>query len=244
MRIIQISDCHLFADKDDEAYEVKPYASLRDVLVAAAKLSPDALLITGDISGDNSEQSYQHINQLITDYCPNVPWRVLPGNHDNNAHFMTVLGHKGLNASQLWEHEHCVIGGLDTRWRGASGKLYPSQLVTLSKSLAQTSKPAILALHHPPYPLQGWMQKHQVINSDVFPPWLALQPRIKLIVHGHLHAETSTQIAQRPVLGVPSTCWQFTLSANFGTSNLGPGMGLITINDTGKITTETVRISV
>jgi len=243
VRIIQISDCHLFSDLAKIAYDVNPYSSLSQVLILAAQHSPDAILITGDISGDDSDQSYQHLMSLMLSHCQGIPWRVIPGNHDNNPYFNTLFDDVWLRPSQSWHFDDLVLCALDTRYQAGSGNLYQAQLDEVARQIDQTDKPVVLALHHPPYPLTGWMQKHQVINSEVFAPWLSTLPSVSLVIHGHLHADTQHTTEGVPVLGVPSSCWQFALSASFATEHLAPGMRVIDINKTGGFTTETVRIT-
>ena len=65
MRLLQLSDCHLFADHAQTGYGVNPYQSLSRVLECAAGESPDYVIITGDVSGDNSEESYRHFLSLM-----------------------------------------------------------------------------------------------------------------------------------------------------------------------------------
>ena len=75
IRLCQISDCHLFADPSSVGYgDVNPYESLYRVLAQVAHSAPDGVIVTGDISGDDSEQSYAHFLALMTKHLGNIPW--------------------------------------------------------------------------------------------------------------------------------------------------------------------------
>ncbi|MCP4949366.1 MAG: hypothetical protein GY923_17890, partial [Aestuariibacter sp.] len=92
MTLIQISDCHLLESPARSGYgDINPLQSLEAVLKTVASLDVDGVLVTGDISGDDSEQSYQHFIQAINQHLPDIPVKVIAGNHDNNRHFDTLL---------------------------------------------------------------------------------------------------------------------------------------------------------
>ena len=102
MRLVQISDCHLLADKHQALYDINPYDSLEQVLSLIAENPPNALIATGDISGDDSAESYGHFIALMTRYLPACPWRVIAGNHDSNAQFLPSLSGYVLEAGSSW----------------------------------------------------------------------------------------------------------------------------------------------
>ena len=92
MTLIQISDCHLLESPARSGYgDINPLQSLEAVLKTVVSLDVDGVLVTGDISGDDSEQSYQHFIQAINQHLPDIPVKVIAGNHDNNALFDTLL---------------------------------------------------------------------------------------------------------------------------------------------------------
>ncbi|MFT4746161.1 MAG: Icc protein, partial [Congregibacter sp.] len=86
MNIIQISDCHLFSDTQKTGYNsINPYQSLQHILAEVKFHQPDVLLVTGDISGDGSGQSYQHFSKLLCETKIKCRIGIIPGNHDNQA---------------------------------------------------------------------------------------------------------------------------------------------------------------
>ena len=66
--------------------------SLRCVLAAALDEypSPDAILMTGDLSQDFSREAYLAIRELLADVP--APVYCLPGNHDEPALMAEILG--------------------------------------------------------------------------------------------------------------------------------------------------------
>ena len=60
-RLAQISDCHLSADPDKPYRGLRADTGLEAVIAATARWQPDAVLVTGDLSEDASESSYQRL---------------------------------------------------------------------------------------------------------------------------------------------------------------------------------------
>ena len=92
--LIQLSDCHLLKGKDKTGYAgIAPYDSLARVLsdiqnyiVQEVASEPQqrakhqvVVLVTGDISGDNSPESYQHFIALMEQHIEpaNIEWFVV-----------------------------------------------------------------------------------------------------------------------------------------------------------------------
>ena len=114
--LIQLSDCHLLKDKDKTGYAgIAPYDSLARVLsdiqnyiVQEVASEPQqrakyqlVVLVTGDISGDNSPESYQHFIALMEQHIEpaGIEWFVLAGNHDNNPYFEKYVGCRHLQSN-------------------------------------------------------------------------------------------------------------------------------------------------
>ena len=61
-RIVQLSDTHLMQSQGGKLVGVDTDRSLEAVCRLVAELAPvDALLLTGDLAGDESEQAYQRL---------------------------------------------------------------------------------------------------------------------------------------------------------------------------------------
>ena len=78
MDLIQITDLHISKNKDDLKHDCKPYEKLVNILnhIRTEYTEKSNLIITGDLSSDFTEKSYENIK-----YTFNVS--ILPGNHDD-----------------------------------------------------------------------------------------------------------------------------------------------------------------
>tara|TARA_B100000519_G_scaffold90782_1_gene78933 strand:- start:1013 stop:1750 length:738 start_codon:yes stop_codon:yes gene_type:complete len=244
MKLIQISDCHLFESPELSAYgDINPAESLSAVLVDAVEQQPDGLLFTGDISGDDSGASYQLFLSLLNQWGGEIPWRVIPGNHDNNPYFDQVLKANWLRADTPWILKGKYIHGLDTRLEETLGVIDEKQLANVAATITTAPEAGhLLAIHHHPVATGSWMDNHALQNTAALTRWLSKHP-IKAVLHGHIHAETQAQLSDIPVFGVPSSCWQWQLSAKFGLASEKPGFRVIEWAENGTFTSRIHRIT-
>ena len=243
MRLVQISDCHLLADKQLALYDVNPYDSLERVLSRIAQNQPEALIATGDISGDESAESYGHFIELVTRYLPVCDWRVIPGNHDSNAHFLPSFSGHLLQAGTSWKLGEWRIHGLDTRFEEARGTVRSDELAAITNDIvAHDSASHLLALHHNPVQTNSWMDRHLLENASALENWLSRYPQIAGIIHGHIHSEAETTLSGLPVKSVPSTCWQWDLTPDFAVDQTAPGFREINLLPEGKWTSTVRRV--
>lgn len=242
-RLIQISDCHLLGDPSREAYGVNPAASLEAVLSLLTQASPDMLLVTGDISGDDSPQSYHLFLTLITQALGETPWYVIPGNHDGNSSFDTLLGHKHLRAGNPVALGRWQIHGVDTRHRGTLGHAGADELNAVSQVLENLSEcHHLLALHHHIRPSHSWMDKHYLINAGAVEQWISQQAGLRAVVHGHIHTQSHYHISDCAIMAAPSTCWQWAMQPEFGVESKQPGYREMLLSDNGNWTTTIRRL--
>lgn len=80
MRVVQITDAHLYADIEARSRAGIPWRQFQQVLSAVVAEKPDIVLFTGDISQDESAASYALAVQAL-EQLP-CAWYWLPGNHD------------------------------------------------------------------------------------------------------------------------------------------------------------------
>lgn len=100
VRIVQISDIHLYKDKNKELLGVKTHESFAAVLhlLKNATAVPDMVILTGDLSQDYSEQSYLIIADLIKEF--HFPIYYIPGNHDDSNTMSRVYPRDNLVADK------------------------------------------------------------------------------------------------------------------------------------------------
>lgn len=247
--IIQISDCHLLREKERKGYaNLAPYYSLEQVLISL-DTHADCMLITGDISGDDSQGSYDHFLQLMEKYV-DIPWYVIPGNHDNNAHFDCTFKNQRLDANSPLELGEWCIHGLDTRPKvnavGAQGEIDFAHVEKVHSDVTQNAhKYHLLALHHHILPSNSWMDKHNLVNAEDLIQWLEDVKGIANVIHGHVHSSLRQCVGKRRInsYGCPSTCWQWEMQPDFAVSNERPGYQVIELHDNGHAEVTVKRIN-
>jgi Icc protein len=246
MKIIQISDCHLFADDKKVGYNnINPFHSLEKVLVSVTEHRAELLLITGDISGDGTGQSYQHFSGLLQ--AAKIPCQiaVIPGNHDNQAQLTANIfdEYLWLQHPQLVLPNHWHIHLLDTQYHRTLGHLSKNNLNALDEYVNRHSNDYhLLAAHHHPIPCGGWMDKHDWTNSQDFNAVVAKNQAIKGVIYGHIHTAIEQQINHCLYMACPATCWQYANQECFATSDLKPGFRVINLLKNGQITTSVHRL--
>ena len=82
-RLLQVSDCHLSADKAARYRGRNADEGLESLVSRALDWRPDLVLATGDLSEDASEAAYQRLDDALGRF--NAPVCALPGNHDDDA---------------------------------------------------------------------------------------------------------------------------------------------------------------
>ncbi|MDR5898170.1 metallophosphoesterase [Halomonas vilamensis] len=208
MRIVQVTDAHLYADPKAHSRTGIPLTQFSAVIDAVKAQHPDFVIVTGDISQDETATSYAHaVEQLTLLSCP---WFWLPGNHDQ---------------LDLMEAEHPLLDEVDLDdWRmlllntqvpgQPYGELGPDKLGAMAKRLEADTRPTLIAMHHPPVEVgASWMDAIGLQDRAAFWQALTAYPHVKLIVFGHAHQAFAQSYAidegHVEVYGCPATSDQF-----------------------------------
>ncbi|WP_428772996.1 3',5'-cyclic-AMP phosphodiesterase, partial [Vibrio sp.] len=139
IRLLQITDTHLFAPADGSLLSVNTIDSFQAVVkaIVAQQSHYDAILATGDISQDHSAESYQRFADGIRPLQQTCYW--LPGNHDFKPNMGSVLP-----SQQIQQCEHILLGDhwqmimLDSQVVGVPhGRLSDQQLQLLDQKLSE-----------------------------------------------------------------------------------------------------------
>ncbi len=245
MLIAQITDTHLFAEVEPSVFGVTTYKSLLAVVEKLRTLQPrpDILLLTGDLSQDESSQSYDRLTRLIAPL--NIPAYWLPGNHDNLQVMEQVL-QSPINATKSFHAGGWNFILLSSLIPGCvHGEISKQSLEWLELQLEQNPNfHTLVALHHPPCSINSdWMDNINLRNYEEFLAIVDRYPQIKLVIFGHIHQEFDTQRGKVRYLGSPSTCVQFQpQSKEFAIDKQAqPGFRLINLFNDGTYNTEIVR---
>jgi len=182
MRVVQITDAHLYADTKARSRAGIPWRQFQQVISAVVDEQPEIVLFTGDISQDESAASYALAVQAM-EQLP-CPWYWLPGNHDQ-PEFMTaerpLVDEVELNA---WR-----ILLLNTQVEGKPyGELGSEQLAALAERLQADTRPILIAMHHPPVNVGAvWMDAIGLQDRDAFWALLSKHTHVHIILFGHVH---------------------------------------------------------
>lgn len=248
-RILQVTDCHLLADPAGRLLGVDTGASLTAVLSqACAQLTPDLLLVTGDVCHDGLPETYERFAQLVREQYQG-PVFSLPGNHDGGATLARVFGRQGFAVVHDALAEREISGwrllGLDSHQDDQpEAELTDERWQALQDALRERETPTILALHHPLLPIGApWLDKDCVPRGPALLEWLATQSSVRGVFFGHVHQAIDAQYRQLKLWGTPSTCFQFAPgSERFTVDQRQPGYRWITLSDHGQIRTQVERL--
>lgn len=242
-RILQISDTHLFADRAGALLGVATYETLQRLMecVEADDFKPDMVILTGDLSQDYSEMSYQHLIALLKPIACPIYW--IPGNHDN----LPVMSH---NFAPHFKSEKVVH--TDSQWQiillnslqagHVPGYLDDTQLELLRQATREPHhRFGLIFIHHPPYLVgSAWLDRLGLSNKEDFFNVLSGYTRLQAIVTGHVH-QLFDEIQPTGVryLSTPATCIQFLpRSAQFALDKTAmPGYRCIELSPTGELHT-------
>ncbi len=243
--VAQLTDTHLFADDDDTMCDCQTNHTFAAVMQAVAQLQarPDLLLLTGDISQDETSASYAYARSLIAPLA--VPTYWLPGNHDQN-----VASIASLNGGSVLSDKSFSRGGwrfilLDSRIQGQpEGRLSQAQLQWLEQQL-QDASPTLVAVHHHPIACGlAEMDRMGLTNADDLLAIVDRHPQVKLVIFGHIHQEFSVKRGTIAYFGTPSTCIQLKPQQDTIELDHKPaGFRLLRLYPDGRFTTEVRRIS-
>lgn len=250
VRLLQLTDPHLFADRNGQLLGVNTVHSLQAVLnsVKDAKHKADMVLATGDISQDYSPQSYQHFAQLISQLA--LPCHYLPGNHDNPQ-----VMHLHMQDKKLYGEQRILAGNwqilmLNSTILGKpSGRLAQIEFELIDKAIAaHPQQHLLLVMHHNPVATGcQWLDQHQLANGEAFLQHISQYSQVKAVLWGHVHQQLDRQYDRKPIpislMATPSTCIQFKpASKEFALDTKQPGYRLLDLHADGSMTTCVYRI--
>lgn len=210
-RIIQLTDCHLFADPKQELRGIATWqrflAALSDL--RCRNLKVDLLVMTGDTAHDELNATYEAVRHELLDWADRV--RVIPGNHDSRSDLQGVFpalpaGPLGrVTFHDLWDDWQVL--GLDSQRPGElPGSLGAEQLDWLRRILdASPGLSTLLLMHHPPISVGSpWLDRIGLLDAAEFERLLRGHPQVRLVGCGHVHQEVVASLGKATVFTTPS----------------------------------------
>ncbi|MEX2480323.1 MAG: metallophosphoesterase [Gammaproteobacteria bacterium] len=248
--LLQLTDCHIYADSAARFDGVDTRASLSAVLAQVqsrlqSRAPADALLLTGDLSMDGSRASYAWLSGALEALA--APVYAIPGNHDDPACWPRA-GRGGFVATPaVVELPPWRLLLLDTRIDGvAHGALGAAQLAWLERRLAQPTQPYdVIFMHHPPLAVDSpWLDAMGLCDAARLWALDGLAARVRAIVCGHVHQVFDRRHGGVRVLTTPSTCVQFEpRSRRYATDARAPAYRVLELGEDGTLTTTVERVA-
>lgn len=216
MRVAQISDVHLFSDRDGRLMGYDTYREFDRVLSRleqrhAAEL--DAIWVTGDISQDESRGSYQLFAERLGRIGLPVHW--LPGNHDAAPLAAEVLGgYDWMRPLQRLETPDWLVLALDSVRPGTDdGHISEQAAAEFRQRLAAAegaAKRCVVLLHHHPAAVgTPLLDSCMLQDTERFWALMAEVPNLQLLLCGHAHGDYRLHAGGVPLEVCPATCFQW-----------------------------------
>ena len=218
-------------------------ASLLSVLDDIKKRlnNTDLIVVTGDLSQDDSKASYQWLQQQLDTL--KIPYYWLAGNHDVTA-LMQEVCPAAMQKSVIRGNWQLLL--LDSHLEdGIPGFLSDAELGYMEQQLrCYPQHHALIAFHHPAYTINSpWLDTINLQNSEIFWERLNRHPNAKVVINGHIHQEQEWQQGSIQVLSAPSTAVQFKPeSAEFCLDSQPPGYRIIELRFDGTLNTRVIRL--
>ena len=247
IRLVQITDTHLYADSRNVLVGMNCEEGLQDVLslIRQEERALVTALCTGDISQDNSKASYQRFYEAVASL--GIPQYWIPGNHDEMKIMEQAVGRDNPCFSKSFLVSGWRVIMLNTHVDGqVHGELSTAELRFLEQQLNEAKHQHVLiCLHHNCLPVEAaWLQKHALVNSDELLKLIDRFQQVKAVLFGHIHQDYVRSRNSVLYLGSPSTCIQFHPSKNeFALDQCNPGYRWLELFNDGVIKTGVKRVN-
>jgi Icc protein len=219
MILAQISDLHLKPQRR-LAYGVVDTAGMLERCVAqimALKQRPDAVIATGDLVDLGRPEEYGLLREILAPLT--MPVYLLPGNHDERGALRASFPDHGYLRQwapfvqyAIEDHDLRLVA-LDTVIPGqGGGELCAERLDWLDRTLAQSDRPTVVALHHPPFATGiGHMDRIALANTAGLAEVIGRHPQVERVIAGHLHRPIQCRFAGTVASVCPSPAHQVAL---------------------------------
>jgi 3',5'-cyclic-AMP phosphodiesterase len=239
VRILQVTDTHLYADPTSRLAGLNTNESLLQLLeIAKQRILPvDLVLVTGDLVHDATASGYQRIRDYILDL--NAPALCIPGNHDRNPVMSENVKAATIGTEVISEQGDWIVIMLDSTIQGeVGGHLETDQLEQLKSGLDRyPDRHILVSLHHHPISLgSSWIDGIALDNPDELFSILDRYNNVRGLLWGHAHQRYEGERNGVKLMGSPSTCIQFKAGQDkFGIDPAPPGLRWLALLPDGRI---------
>lgn len=246
VRVLHVTDPHLFADPGDALRGAVTYATLKLVLghIRSSGWPADLVALTGDVIQDDSAGAYERCRELFTGM--GLPILCVPGNHDVRALMRDALSDEPFLYCGTRELGGWLTVGIDSCITGrAGGRVAEQELERMDQAItASAAEHVLICLHHPPLPVGSeWLDRVGLENGDEFLRRAAASGRVRAVIFGHIHQEFDVTRDSIAIIGTPSTCRQFAAgSVDFAVDDNPPAYRRVTLHPDGSVERELVQV--
>lgn len=251
--LLQLSDPHI-REPGKLAYgriETAPYLKRAIDSILALPQTPDAIVITGDLTDFGRAAEYDHLRTLLRPL--KMPVYLMPGNHDDRLQMRrsfpdhSYWGHDGYMQYSVAVGDLQLIA-LDTVVpQASSGSLCAERLEWLAAELGtHRSRPVVIAMHHPPFQtLIGHMDAIGLLEgAKELESLVEKFPNVERIICGHLHRAIQVRFGGTIAATVPSPAHQVCLDLSPSAASMWtlepPGFGLHALPTGGRLVSHAV----
>ena len=245
LRLVQVTDTHLMGAPGGRLLNVDTDDSLAAVvdLINSFASHLDAVLVTGDISGDGEPDAYQRLDRALSGIVAPSFW--LPGNHDEMQAAATFTE----RFTRTLANAHWLLLMIDTQQVGAvDGHLSAGELDALANAVERANsegKHLLVAMHHPVQPVGcDWLDPQRVDNASAFEVEIQRCRQQAVVLAGHVHQESDATVGGVRYLTSPSTCIQFApRQRDFKVDDVAPGFRWLELSADGSVKTGVERVT-
>jgi len=247
IKVLQITDTHLFADSQGCLLGLNTEQSLKAVInqISSKRHASDLILATGDLVHDGTPAAYQRIFSHLGGF--GLPVYCLPGNHDESRTLQNTLRDGRIKYVEHAFHGNWHFIFLDSTIAHSEGAhLTQATLNALESHLQKaTDTHTLICLHHQPIPMGSrWLDTMAVDNPEAFFGITDRHPQIRGILWGHVHQQFDGMRNDVRLMSTPSTCIQFLpRSGDFALDPATPGYRWLDLHPDGHIETAVERIA-
>jgi Icc protein len=245
LRVLQLTDTHVYADPGGTLLGVNTYDSLQQVIAhfQTHYWEIDLLLVTGDLVHDATPTGYAKMREILSGF--GVPVYCLPGNHD-----VPAVMHDHLAGGPVSTDVVCDLGD----WRfvmldsvipnDEGGRLEPGQIDALREALADKERHTLVCMHHQPVKVgSAWIDTMAIENPEPLFAVIDEAPQVRGLLWGHIHQTYEGERNGIRLMASPSTCVQFAPAIDeFKVDEEPPGFRLLALLPDGSIRSEVIRI--
>jgi Icc protein len=246
LRVLQLTDTHLFAEPDASLLGIDTLESFRRVVAhfRAQHWPVDLLIATGDLVHDASPAGYRRLADMLSSF--GVPVFAVPGNHDDPDLLRACLKGPAIHTETVRDLNGWRFVMLDSVIPGRpGGRLDPAELDRLAQALASTDRHVLLCLHHQPVAVgSAWIDTMAVEDPAPLFDIVDRHANVRGILWGHVHQTFDRVRNGVRLMASPSTCVQFAPGADsFKVDEEPPGFRWLALLPDGEIRSEVVRVT-